>query len=87
MTNSISCQSHDFTSVGIVCYIPLYVFSSIYVPISILRKIGKKFRSFLWGHTFECHAFHPIAWSQVCTPKSYGWLGFQLSDGFIVYVS
>ena len=64
---------------SILCAVPLCVYSSVHVSISIFHKIDKEFKSFLRGHAPDPRAFHPIAWSQVCTPKSKDGLGFQIS--------
>ena len=49
--------------------------SSAHVPITILAKLEKEYKPFLWGHSGESRGLHLISWDHVCAPKKYGGLG------------
>lgn len=62
---------------SVVSSIPIHSMSTIYLPSSILDKLDRVSRSFLWGSTPEKRKQHLVAWDQVCLPKREGGLGVR----------
>lgn len=46
------------------------------VLVSVCNEIGKIQKNFIWGSSHS-KGFHPITWSKVSLPKTYGRLGFK----------
>ncbi|XP_038974091.1 uncharacterized protein LOC120105576 [Phoenix dactylifera] len=57
--------------------IPVYLMANTVVPKTILLRIERFLRSFLWGSYGGGHGVHLVAWEQVCLPTSEGGLGVQ----------
>lgn len=64
---------------AVLSSIPVHSMSTISLPASILDKLDKVSRSFLWGGTEEQRKPHLIAWNRVCLPKVKGGLGIRSS--------
>ncbi|KAL4204695.1 hypothetical protein AMTRI_Chr01g133270 [Amborella trichopoda] len=54
--------------------LPIYQMSLINMPASVVRKIEKMMRDFLWGSYGDSRKFHLLRWERVCTPKKEGGL-------------
>ncbi|XP_077251925.1 uncharacterized protein LOC143891174 [Tasmannia lanceolata] len=54
-----------------------YWAASFHLPASILGKIEKIFRDFIWAGPSLHKSYHPIAWDTICTPKAEGGLGLR----------
>ncbi|XP_038971154.1 uncharacterized protein LOC120104305 [Phoenix dactylifera] len=57
--------------------IPVYLMANTVVPKTILLRIERLLRCFLWGSYGGGHGVHLVAWEQVCLPTSEGGLGVQ----------
>ncbi|KAL4196105.1 hypothetical protein AMTRI_Chr04g244380 [Amborella trichopoda] len=57
--------------------IPIYYMSMIQIPISVIHKLEKLMRDFLWSGVDDTKKIHLVAWDAVCTPKSFGGLGIK----------
>ena len=58
-------------------YIRSYFLSLFMIPTSIVLKIKKMQRDFLWLRSGEGNKDHLIKWDVVCRPKEFGglWIG------------
>jgi len=57
--------------------VPTYFLSLFPIPRSVVSRIEKLKRDFLWGGMGEEFKYHLVSWSKVCTPISEGGLGFR----------
>ncbi|XP_038988045.1 uncharacterized protein LOC120112546 [Phoenix dactylifera] len=57
--------------------LPVYLMANTVVPKTILLRIERLLRDFLWGSYGGGHGVHLVAWEQVCRPTSEGGLGVQ----------
>ncbi|XP_038980099.1 uncharacterized protein LOC120110150 [Phoenix dactylifera] len=57
--------------------LPVYLMANTVVPKTILLRIERLLRDFLWGSYGGGHGVHLVAWEQVCRPTSKGGLGVQ----------
>ncbi|XP_008788907.2 uncharacterized protein LOC103706552 [Phoenix dactylifera] len=57
--------------------IPVYLMANTVVPKTVLLRIERLLRDFLWGSYGGGHGVHLVAWEQVCRPTSEGGLGVQ----------
>lgn len=46
-----------------------YTMAAIHVPLEILRRLEKDFRTFLWGHLVHKRGVHLLSWDRICSPK------------------
>jgi hypothetical protein len=56
---------------------PLYLFSALAAPKSILQAIRNIQRSFLWGGARKEKKWALVAWDKICLPKLNGGLGLR----------
>jgi hypothetical protein len=59
---------------------PLYLFSVIAAPKSVLKKIRTLMCNFLWGGTEDHQKWALVDWNTLCTPKATGELGLKDSE-------
>lgn len=58
--------------------IPAYTMQVIMLPKSIMSKMDKTIRNFLWGYREEkSHHMHLKAWDTICIPKHESGLGIK----------
>jgi hypothetical protein len=57
--------------------LPTYFLSLFTIPISVVRRIEKLQRDFLWGDMGDEVKHHLVGWDKVCTPKEVGGLGVR----------
>jgi hypothetical protein len=57
--------------------LPTYFMSLFTIPISVVRRIEKLQRNFLWGGMGDEFKYHLVGWDTVCTPKEAGGLGVR----------
>ena len=57
--------------------LPTYFLSLFTIPISVVRRIEKLQRDFLWGGMGDEVKHHLVGWDKVCTPKEVGGLGVR----------
>ncbi|KAL4180541.1 hypothetical protein AMTRI_Chr13g125810 [Amborella trichopoda] len=57
--------------------IPIYYMSLFQIPISVIRKLEKSMRDFLWSGLEGSKNYHLIAWDMVCIPKKFGGLDIK----------
>ncbi|KAL4199256.1 hypothetical protein AMTRI_Chr03g50260 [Amborella trichopoda] len=58
--------------------IPIYYKSLFQIPISVIRKLEKLTRDFLWFGFDGPKKYYLIAWDKVCVPKQFGGLGIKI---------
>eukprot|EP00253_Pinus_taeda_P035065 PITA_35065 len=56
---------------------PLYLFSILTAPKSVLKEIKNIQRPFFWGSTGHNHKWALVKWETVCLPKSGGGAGLR----------
>ena len=56
---------------------PMYLFSVLASPKSILKQIRNLQRQFLWGGTKDIRKWPLVEWQTICTLKSLGGLGLR----------
>ena len=56
---------------------PIYLFSILSAPKSILREIRSIQRNFLWGSREDNAKFALVSWDSICRPKLKGGLGLR----------
>lgn len=61
---------------SVISALPSYTMSAVQLPISLCTKMDQKVRMFWWGHS-KPENLCLKSWDSVCTPKSYGSLGFR----------
>ncbi|CAA7032614.1 unnamed protein product [Microthlaspi erraticum] len=64
---------------GVLSTIPIHTMSIISLPKSIIGKLDKVSRSFLWGSSTEQRKQHLLSWQKVCRPKEDGGLGIRMT--------
>uniref|UniRef100_A0A2N9EL19 Reverse transcriptase domain-containing protein n=1 Tax=Fagus sylvatica TaxID=28930 RepID=A0A2N9EL19_FAGSY len=57
--------------------LPTYFLSLFTIPISVVRRIEKLQRDFLWGDMGDEVKHHLVGWDKVCIPKEVGGLGVR----------
>uniref|UniRef100_A0A2N9H3D8 Reverse transcriptase domain-containing protein n=1 Tax=Fagus sylvatica TaxID=28930 RepID=A0A2N9H3D8_FAGSY len=57
--------------------LPTYFLSLFTIPISVMRRIEKMQRDFLWGGLGDEVKHHLVSWDKVCAPKEVGGLGVR----------
>jgi hypothetical protein len=57
--------------------LPTYFLSLFPIPSSVVSRIEKLHRDFLWGGIGEEFKYHLVSWSTVCSPISEGGLGIR----------
>jgi hypothetical protein len=57
--------------------LPTYFLSLFTIPISVVRRIEKLQRDFLWGGMGDEVKHHLVGWDKVCIPKEVGGLGVR----------
>ncbi|KAL4202821.1 hypothetical protein AMTRI_Chr02g265480 [Amborella trichopoda] len=57
--------------------LPIYQMSLIHMPASVVKRLEKMMRDFLWGSSDENMKFHLLNWDRVCSPKKEGGLGIR----------
>jgi hypothetical protein len=57
--------------------LPTYFLSLFTIPISVVRRIEKLQRDFLWGGMGDEVKHHLVGWDKVCAPKEVGGLGVR----------
>ncbi|CAA7051323.1 unnamed protein product [Microthlaspi erraticum] len=62
---------------SVLSSIPVHIMSTIVLPQSIVTRLDKVARAFLWGDTEEKRRQHLVSWEKVCTPKPEGGLGIR----------
>lgn len=62
---------------GVLSSIPVHTMNIISLPQSILGKLDKVSRSFLWGSSPEKRRQHLLSWNKICRPKREGGLGIR----------
>ena len=56
----------------------LYYFLPLFkILTSVVSKIEKLQRDFLWSEVREGKKDYPVSWNMMCRPKEYGGVGFQ----------
>lgn len=65
---------------AVLSSIPVHSMSTISLPKSMLAKLDKTSRAFMWGSTSEKKKQHLISWKRVCLPKHEGGLGIRSSS-------
>jgi hypothetical protein len=71
---------------SVLSSLSIFQCSGLLAPKSILEKIGKSLRSFLWaGGKTNTKKFHLINWKQVCQPYNKG--GLAIKDPTIMNIS
>ena len=56
---------------------PIYLFSVLAAPKSIIKKIKNIHRNFLWGWKEGNRKWPLVDWQTICTPKALGGLGLR----------
>ncbi|CAA7040938.1 unnamed protein product [Microthlaspi erraticum] len=62
---------------AVISSIPVHTMSRAILPQSMLNRLDKVLRSFIWGDRAEKRKQHLIFWERVCVPKSEGVWGFE----------
>lgn len=62
---------------AVISSIPVHSMSTIKLPASILNKLDKVSRNFLWGSSTGERKLHLVSWKIVCRPKGEGGLGIR----------
>ncbi|KAG2696954.1 hypothetical protein I3760_07G084700 [Carya illinoinensis] len=62
--------------------LPTYLLSLFPIPASVVARVEKLQRDFLWGGLGDEFKFHLIKWEQVCRPISGGGLGVRKLKDF-----
>ena len=57
-------------------HIPSYILSLFKIPTSVVAKVEKLQRDFLWSRIGEGKRDHLVSWDVVCNSKATGGLGF-----------
>ncbi|XVF04129.1 hypothetical protein REPUB_Repub05bG0055500 [Reevesia pubescens] len=60
---------------AVLCSLPIYFMSIFQAPITVINKLEKIQRRFLWGGSTPNKKPHMVDWSSVCTLKKFGGLG------------
>ena len=56
---------------------PIYLFSVLSAPESILMEIRSLQQNFLWGSREAKAKFSLVSWEEICHPKEQGGLGLR----------
>ena len=67
---------------SVLTSIPIYYFSFFRVPQTVISKLIKLQRKFLWGGGLESKKIAWISWEKVCLPKHKGGLGIKEIETF-----
>ncbi|KAG7578919.1 Reverse transcriptase domain [Arabidopsis thaliana x Arabidopsis arenosa] len=62
---------------AVLCSLPVHSMTTIMLPQSIISRLDKASRDFLWGSTSEKKKQHLVSWKRVCLPKGEGGLGVR----------
>jgi hypothetical protein len=57
--------------------LPTYFLSLFTIPMSVVCRIEKLQKNFLWGGLGDEFKHYLVGWDKVCTPKEYGGLGVR----------
>ena len=57
--------------------LPTYLLSLFPIPTTVVNRIEKLQRDFLWGGLGEEYKYNLVSWSKVCSPISEGGLGIR----------
>ncbi|XP_073105176.1 uncharacterized protein [Elaeis guineensis] len=57
--------------------VPLYLMSHCAIPLSVMDKIQRYFKAFLWGHNSGKRGLHLLSWNKICKPKRLEGLGLH----------
>ena len=60
---------------SVLSSIPIYFLSCCRCPKSVMRKIEKIQRDFLWNDSMQKRKYHLVKWESVCKPIDQGGLG------------
>jgi len=60
-----------------LCSLPIYFMSLFTIPASIVSRLEKIIRDFLWNSNDNGNGLHWVSWNEVCRPKHEGGLGIR----------
>ena len=62
---------------SVTAKLPVYFLSLLKCPSSVINRIEKLHRDFLWHGRSEGKKFHLADWASICTPKEEGGVGIR----------
>ena len=73
----LSMGAHITLIKSVLSSIPIYSLSCFKCPMSVVRRIEKIQRDFLWNDSVDRRKFHLVKWETVCNPLAQGGLGIR----------
>ncbi|CAA7059442.1 unnamed protein product [Microthlaspi erraticum] len=62
---------------AVVGLVPVHTMSSAKLPESMIKRLDRVSRDFVWGSTAEQRRQHLVSWDKICRPKEDGGLGIR----------